>query len=164
MKSYSAPWGKLLIGLTAFSTLICVGVSVGVGLNVRSIPETEGVVRAAAALPMLVVVIAALFMVRGYVVTADEIVVQRPLWSSRFERARLQSAAIDPDALRGSIRLFGNGGLFSFTGWFRSPQLGRYRAYVTDPSRTVILRFADRIIVVSPSDPAAFVRDVTPRG
>jgi hypothetical protein len=163
VKSYAAPWGKLLVGLTAFSTLICVGVSIAVGLNARSGPETEGVMRMAAALPMLVVVVAALFTVRGYAVTADEIVVQRPLWSNRFERARLQSASVDPDALRGSIRLFGNGGLFSFTGWYRSPKLGRYRAYVTDPARTVILRFADRVIVVSPSDPAAFVRDVTPR-
>jgi hypothetical protein len=163
MKSYAAPWGKLLVGLTAFSTLICLGVSIAVGLNMRSIPETEDIVRAAAALPMLVVVVAALFMVRGYVVTADEIIVQRPLWSNHFERARLQSASVDPDALRGSIRLFGNGGLFSFTGWFRSPKLGRYRAYVTDPARCVILRFADRIIVVSPADPAAFVRDLTPR-
>ncbi len=77
MKNYAAPWGKLLIGLTAFSTLICVGVSVAVGLNARSGPEAEGVMRAAAALPMLLVVVAALFMVRGYVVTADEIVVQR---------------------------------------------------------------------------------------
>lgn len=162
MKNYAAPWGKLLIGLTAFSTLICVGVSVAVGLNARSGPEAEGVMRAAAALPMLLVVVAALFMVRGYVVTADEIVVQRPLWSNRFERSRLQSVTLDPDALRGSIRLFGNGGMFSFTGLFRSPKLGRYRAYVTDPARTVILRFADRVVVVSPSDPAAFVRDLTP--
>ncbi len=69
---------------------------------------------------------------------------------------------LDPDALRGSIRLFGNGGMFSFTGLFRSPKLGRYRAYVTDPARTVTLRFADRVVVVSPSDPAAFVRDLTP--
>jgi hypothetical protein len=120
--------------------------------------------RAAAALPLVVVVGAALFMVRGYVVTADEILVQRPLWSTRFERSRLQSATIDPDALRSSIRLFGNGGLFSFTGVFRSPKLGRYRAYVTDPARCVILRFADRVVVISPADPAAFVRDVsTPR-
>jgi hypothetical protein len=59
--------------------------------------------------------------------------------------------------------LFGNGGLFSFTGVFRSPKLGRYRAYVTDPARTVILRFAERIAVVSPEDPDAFVRDVSPR-
>jgi len=111
---------------------------------------------------VLVVVISALFTIRGYTITADEILVQRLLWSTRFERARLQSASVDPEALRGSIRLFGNGGLFSFSGWFRSPKLGRYRAFVTDPARTVILRFADRVVVMSPSDPDAFARDVMP--
>jgi len=163
VKNYPAPWSKLLVGTTAFGTLVCVGVSVAVALNAKNEPGVEGTMTAAAVLPMLIVVIAALFMVRGYVVTADEILVQRLLWSTRMERARLQSASIDREALRGSIRLFGNGGLFVFSGWFRSPKLGRYRAFVTDPARTVILRFADRTAVVSPSDPEAFVRDVMPR-
>jgi hypothetical protein len=163
MKHHAAPWGKLLVGMTAFSTLVCVGVSVAIALNPAEGPGVERITRAAAILPMLILVIALFFMVRGYIVTADEIIVQRLLWSTRFERTKLQSATIEPDALRGSIRLFGNGGLFSFTGVFRSPKLGRYRAYVTDPARTVILRFADRIAVVSPADPDAFVRDVSPR-
>jgi hypothetical protein len=163
MKHHAAPWGKLLVGMTAFSTLVCVGVSVAIALNPAEGPGVERITRAAAILPMLILVIALFFMVRGYIVTADEIIVQRLLWSTRFERTKLQSASIEPDALRGSIRLFGNGGLFSFTGVFRSPKLGRYRAYVTDPARTVILRFADRIAVVSPADPDAFVRDVSPR-
>jgi hypothetical protein len=132
-------------------------------MNARTASEAAISMKVAALLPMLVVAISVLFMVRGYVVTADEILVQRPLWNTRFERARLQSAEIDPSALRSSIRIFGNGGLFSFTGLFRSPKLGRYRAYVTDPARTVILRFADRVVVVSPADPDAFVRDVSPR-
>jgi len=162
MKEYAAPWGRLLVGMTAFSTLVCVGVSVAIALNPAEGPGVERISRGAAILPMLVLVIALFFMVRGYVVTADEILVRRLLWNTRFERSRLQSASIEPDALRGSIRLFGNGGLFSFTGLFRSPKLGRYRAYVTDPARTVILRFADRIVVMSPEDPNAFVRDVSP--
>jgi PH (Pleckstrin Homology) domain-containing protein len=163
MKTYSAPWSKLLAGTTAFGTLVCVGAAVAVALNAKNEPGREAIVTAAAILPMFVVVISALFTIRGYTITADEILVQRLLWPTRFERARLQSASVDPEALRGSIRLFGNGGLFSFSGWFRSPKLGRYRAFVTDPARTVILRFADRIVVISPSDPDAFARDVTPR-
>ena len=162
MKQYAAPWGKLLFGVTVFAVAICVGVSIAVTIAARAEGEFATAVKLAILLPIIVVAISALFMVRGYAVTADEILVRRPLWSTRFERARLQSAAIDPEALRGSIRLFGNGGLFSFTGVFRSPKLGRYRAYVTDPRRSVILRFADRVVVISPADPQAFVRDVTP--
>jgi hypothetical protein len=164
MRRHRAPWGKLLIGITVFATSICVGVSIAIGLNASRGPEAEGVMRAAAALPLLIVIAAAFFTVRGYVVTPDEICVQRLLWSTRFARARLQSAAVDPEALRGSIRLFGNGGLFSFTGLFRSKRLGRYRAFITDPARTVVLRFTDRVVVVSPADPEAFVRDVSSHG
>ena len=163
MKTYPAPWSKLLVGMTAFGTLVCVGTSVAIALNAKNEPGKEAIITAAAIFPMLVVVIAAFFTVRGYVVTADEILVQRLFWPTRLERARLQSAAVDPGALHRSIRLFGNGGLFAFAGWFLSPKLGRYRAFVTDPGRTVVLRFADRIVVVSPSDPDAFVRDVAPR-
>ena len=162
MKTYPAPWSKLLMGTTAMGTLVCVGAAVAVALNAKNEPGKEAIITAAAVLPVLVVVISALFTIRGYTITADEILVQRLLWSTRFERARLQSASVDPEALRGSIRLFGNGGLFSFSGWFRSPKLGRYRAFVTDPARTVILRFADRVVVMSPSDPDAFARDVMP--
>lgn len=162
MKTYPAPWSKLLVGTTAMGTLVCVGVAVAVALNAKNAPGKEAIITAAAVLPMLVVVVSALFTIRGYAVSADEILVQRLLWSTRFERARLQSASVDPEALHRSIRLFGNGGLFSFSGWFLGPKLGRYRAFVTDPARTVVLRFADRVVVMSPSDPGAFVRDVTP--
>ena len=101
MKTYPAPWGKLLIGLSALSTLICVGVSVVMLATADRGPDDPRVIRAAAVLPVLIVAVAALFSVRGYEVTPDEIVVQRPLRSNRFERARLQSVAIDPEALRG---------------------------------------------------------------
>ncbi|HEU4929170.1 MAG TPA: PH domain-containing protein [Candidatus Krumholzibacteria bacterium] len=163
MKHYAAPWSTLLTGTTAFATLVCLGVAIAVAVAARNDPDAAKFAPLLALLPMVVVIVAVLFMVRGYVVTADEILVRRLLWSTRFERARLQSAARDPESMRGSIRLFGNGGLFSFTGLFRSPKLGRYRAYVTDPARAVVLRFADRVVVVSPHDPDAFVRDTSPR-
>ena len=56
-----------------------------------------------------------------------------------------------------SIRLFGNAGCFSVIGWFWNRKLGRYRAFVMDPKRAVVLRFADYVLVVSPDQPAKFV-------
>lgn len=58
------------------------------------------------------------------------------------------------------LRLCGNGGLFSFSGWFRNRALGVYRAFVTDPHRTVVLRYPRRPIVLSPSSPEEFVHDI----
>ena len=64
--------------------------------------------------------------------------------------------------MRRSIREFANGGLFSYTGGFHNSVLGSYRAFVTDHARTVVLRFpdraaGDRVVVLSPDDPEAFV-------
>ena len=56
-------------------------------------------------------------MIRGYTVAANAVLVHRPFWT-RACRGGLESAAFDPKAMRRSIRLCGNGGLFSFTGWF----------------------------------------------
>ena len=65
-----------------------------------------------------------------------------------------------PLDMKGSIRLCGNGGIFSFTGLYRSRALGRYRAFVNDLNRTVVLRFANRTAVVSPDDPHVFAEAV----
>jgi PH (Pleckstrin Homology) domain-containing protein len=72
----------------------------------------------------------------------------------------LRSAQFEPDAMRQSIRTFGSGGLFSFTGCYRNKALGAYRAFVTDPHRTVVLHFPTRTVVVSPSAPEEFVHDI----
>jgi Bacterial PH domain len=50
--------------------------------------------------------------------------------------------------------------LFSFTGWFYSKALGAYRAFVTDPHKAVVLHFDRRNVVLSPSAPEDFARDI----
>jgi hypothetical protein len=57
-----------------------------------------------------------------------------------------------------SLRTWGNGGAFAITGRFRNARLGAYRAYVTDTSRTVVLRFRSETVVISPDDPQRFTQ------
>jgi hypothetical protein len=59
-----------------------------------------------------------------------------------------------------SLRTCGNGGAFSFTGWYWSKSLGFYRAFVTDLNSTVVLRFGKRTVVLSPEDPEDFVSEM----
>ncbi len=99
-------------------------------------------------------------MVRGYVLIDRALIIERTGWENRLDLSRLISAEVDPDALRGSLRLFGNGGFFSFTGWFRNKKLGVYRAYATDTKRTVVLRFSDKTVVITPDDPQKFVAEI----
>ena len=108
---------------------------------------------------LALVVACALFIVRGYTVTPDAILVHRLLWTTRLPLAGLQSAQFEPNAMRWSIRTFGNGGFFSFSGFYRNKLLGAYRAFVTDRNRTVVLRYSGRTVVVSPSSPEEFAHE-----
>jgi hypothetical protein len=111
-------------------------------------------------LPPLVAFGAALFVVRGYEVGAGELRVERLLWATRVDLSGLLRAVSDPSAMRGSLRIFGNGGLYAVTGLFQNGTLGRYRAFVTDQKRAVVLFLPERTIVLSPEDPGAFLEQL----
>lgn len=55
--------------------------------------------------------------------------------------------------MKGSIRVFGNGGFFAFTGFYWSRTIGWYRAYVMDPKQSVVLRLKRRQFSVPPDHP-----------
>ena len=154
MKTYKAPWSTSLIAISSFTTLVCAGIAIGIILS------DHGARSWVALGPVAIIVGCALFMSRGYTVTPTAILVHRLLWTTRLPLTGLQSAQFEPDAMRGSIRTFGNGGLFSFSGFFRNKALGAYRAFVTDLHRTVVLRFRSRTVVVSPSAPEEFIHDI----
>jgi hypothetical protein len=98
-----------------------------------------------------------LFMVTGYAVDGTELYVGRLLWSTRIPLETLSRVWIEPAVCKGSIRVFGNGGLFSFTGLFYSKRLGRYRLFATDISRSVVLILPARVVVITPAEPEAFI-------
>lgn len=138
-------WGVVLVSVMAFVAVLFFGekqlawkVGVLVLLLATSIP----------------------FTIRGYSVDDHEIGIRRLFWTTRIKRDGLTGAEVIPDAMRGSLRTCGNGGLFSFTGWYWSKKLRAYRAYVTHRHNTVVLRFPNRTIVVSPDDPERFAEDL----
>jgi hypothetical protein len=157
----AAPWSDFLKGISIVVTLLLLGVSWLVALTVPA--HALPVLRTAAiALPLLILLAAVPFVVRGYELRDGALYVQRLCWTTRVALGGLREAATDPEAGASSIRLFGNGGLFSFSGWFRNAKLGRYRAFVTDWQRAVVLRAAECTVVLSPADPAGFVRALQP--
>ena len=156
----AAPWATSLKVVSTFGTLVIAGAGVAL---LRSVPretrvpfaETFGTLLSA--VPLLILLGALLFVVKGYELEAGVLRVRRLLWSTPVPLDGLERAWHDPSAMRRSIRLFGNGGLYSITGLFRNPALGRYRAFVTDPAKAVVLRFPARVVVLSPASPDAFV-------
>src|SRR5690242_17896949 len=135
MKHYKAPWSRSLISMSAFGTIVCVGIAVSM------IWSDHRILSWTALLPLAIICGSALFIIRGYSVAPAAILVHRLFWTTRLPLASLQSAQFEPNAMRRSLRTFGNGGLLSFTGFYRNRSLGAYRAFVTDPHRTVVLRF-----------------------
>jgi hypothetical protein len=98
------------------------------------------------------------FMVRGYTLTESQLQVRRLGWSTRLPLAGLAAVSGEPQGLRGSLRLFGNGGLFGISGWFWNRRIGRFRAYATDPERAVLLRYRDGTrVMVTPHDVQQFI-------
>ncbi len=159
MKTFSAPWSRLLKLMSVPATVICVVIVIegavhgGWRMPVKAFLFSE-------VLPFAVMGGAALFMVRGYAITPDAILVKRLFWDTRLPRAGLESATFSPEAVRGSIRTWGNGGFYSFTGMFWNRELGNYRSFVTDHARIVVLRYEGRTVVVSPGEPEEFVLEL----
>ena len=159
IRHYTAPWSTSLRVMSTATTLLCVGISVvarwqGAGEHL------PGPLQWLAFLPLVILFSTALFTIRGYAITPDSILVDRLLWSTALPRVGLESAEVDPDAMRGSLRTFGNGGAFSFTGFYYNKRLGSYRAYVTDPRQAVVLRYPNRRVVLSPAHAEDFVHDL----
>ena len=161
MQSFrAAPWSRALKVMSFASLILLSAVAFFVG---RTVPAAlhGGLDRRLIQLLVLATpAIAVLFVVAGYDLDERGLRVRRLLWSSRFSLAGIERAWHDPRAMKGSLRVFGNGGMFSITGLFQSRQLGRYRAFVTDPSRAVVLVRGQSTLVLSPEDPEAFLRQL----
>jgi hypothetical protein len=160
----AAPWSKSLKLMSAFSTAVLVVVGIAA---YRAIPMVSGVahmVGLGIALTLVLSLIGgALFIVTGYAIDERGLHIERPLFATRIALDGLERIWSDPRACQGSLRVFGNGGLFSFTGLFRNPTLGNYRLFGTDLSRAVVLALPRRKVVITPADPDAFIALVRQR-
>jgi hypothetical protein len=156
---YDAPWGFSLKLLTITSTSILLGISL-IGLYYYA-GNGEVWLFAMVILPLVIVVSSAFFIIRGYEISDGKLFVRRLIWDTEISLEKLHDVKVNPHAMKRSIRIFGNGGLFCFSGLFRNKQLGYYRAYATDPKSAVVLKLADKVVVVTPDNPTAFVAQIT---
>jgi hypothetical protein len=149
---FSAPWSTsvlvityAVLGLMAAIAMVC---------HQQTPPEMRWLATGIFAAMILVTLP---FSVRGYVVTPEALWIERWGWRHAIPLSDVVSVTADPEALRGSLRLFASGGLFGFFGIFWSRRLGMFRAYCPAPKRSVLLKLRQRTVVVSPENPEAFV-------
>ena len=148
---FSAPWSTRLSAITAVGTAALLGSAYGLvdnGLWVGG-------------LALVALWLACLAgHVRGYSVEGQRLHIDRLAYGHVIDLSTLQSATVAPGLFRGALRV-GNGGLFSFSGWFLSRSHGWFRAVATDSrERCVLLTFESGRWAVSPDDPLGFVDTV----
>ena len=160
MNHYKAPWSWTLIVVSITFTIVLLAIGLSNWNNIAELQiSTFGFWLAL--LPLALIVTAALFVIRGYSITHDSILIHRLFWNTRLSRKDMQSVSIEPNALRGTIRTFGNGGLYSFTGWYHNTRLGSFQAFATDSIRTVVLRYENKTIVLTPDNQDTFVQELS---
>jgi hypothetical protein len=96
-------------------------------------------------------------MVRGFGLTKNQLIVKRPLWNNTFK--------LDPGAKAYqkklssiTIRTFGNGGAFSGSGYFWNKEIGKFRAFITDPSDGVWIETPEKTLLITPDNPDEFLK------
>jgi hypothetical protein len=156
---FDAPWARSVRLLSVGSVVVLLLLML-IGLLLG--PRQSWVWRlATVGAPLAILCGGLLFMVRGYVLTDSHIEVRRLRWATLLPLAGLDAVTGEPQGLRGSLRLFGNGGLFAISGWFWNRRIGRFRAYATDPQRAVLLRYRDGAkVVLTPHDVQHFIVQV----
>lgn len=154
---FGAPWAAVLKVTSAFFTVLLLGIGLFFLQTVASDPRTPPSMKLLALPFSLMWFACLLFTIRGYTLRRGRLHVHRLLWDTVIDLADLREATVDPHAMDGSIRLFGNGGAFSFSGLFSNRRLGAYRAFATDPGRAVVLRFPKKTFVVTPDRPDEFL-------
>ena len=160
MTLHSAPWSASLWVVSLLSVAILLLVCGSIAALVPAwpwggLPRLLGIY-----LPLVILLGSALFVIRGYEFDSTELRIQRLLWVTTIPLGGLERAWYDPTSLFRSLRLFGNGGLFSISGLFWNRNLGRYRAFATHPKRAVVLDFGNRKVVVTPEDPERFLKEL----
>lgn len=154
-RDYQAPWGTM-VRVGTWATLALLGAIAAMGFLIGPRHQLAWRLVMIGA-PLLLVASTLPFAIRGYTLTSRNLVIRRLGFDTALALDDLRVVRGVADDVRGSLRLWGNGGLFAITGWFWNRRLGRFRMFATDLSRAVLLEFARRKVLVTPHDPQAFI-------
>ncbi|NVN92786.1 MAG: hypothetical protein HXX11_19620 [Desulfuromonadales bacterium] len=153
-----APWSRTLKLVSAFATIILMIAGSAVYGKITLITGFPHVLGLGIGLIFpAILIFSLLYMVTGYAVEGNVLHVERLFWSTHVSLEGLSRVWSDPVVCKGSIRIFGNGGLYSFSGLYRNKALGNYRLFATDFTRATVLVLAQRTVVVTPSSPQVFI-------
>ena len=156
--SWSVPLTLRMVATMFLSPFIAVGIFVTtrVYFNLPLVVDF-----AIASIPLLLAGTFLLRAIRGFVAARDAVFIKHLLWTSCEPLAGLVSAEVDSEAMNDAERVRSRPGGLGTAGWYWSARFGRFRGYITNRQRLVVLRLERGVIVLSPDDPDAFVRHLS---
>lgn len=99
----------------------------------------------------------------GYEISESNVVVHRLFGNVSIPVPEITIArAATAEDLRGTMRIWGSGGVFGYYGLFRTSKLGNCTWYVTDRGKCVILRTQLKTFVISPDEVEGFLSALSP--
>jgi len=159
-----APAGLRVRLTTLLSAVVGGLVAVGLAVLMLRDPHVPGLVLAlVAVVPAVLALYWLAARIDCYRLVGSELRIEFRFRTVRFSLAGLTDATPDREAMRRSVKIFGNEGLGAISGRFRSKRLGAFRAYLSDSDRAVVLRWPDRCLVISPEQHSYFVEAVRKR-
>jgi hypothetical protein len=95
---------------------------------------------------------------KSYSVSSGELRIFRSAGDKVFPLDRLTEVRrVEPREMKGTIRLWGNGGLFGYYGKMKNDALGTHALYATRRGNYVLLTIGGKRIVLTPDEPDAMV-------
>jgi hypothetical protein len=98
------------------------------------------------------------FRIRSFEISSGNLVIYIG-WSHKvYSLSGLQDVHVEEKPFAGARKEMGVGGVWSVSGRFNNPRFGRFYSYASDMSRGVLLSWADKKVLVTPSDAEAFMQ------
>jgi len=144
-KQFTAPWDTKLKVITTTACALL--------LFLALFFQARWINKPYAPLFILPVILTMVYSIRGYSLRDGKLFIHRLGWSNSYDLSTLTRMEVNPHAMVGSMRMFGIGGMFSYSGFFRNTMLGAYRAYATNVANSMVLEFGGKRIVITPDSP-----------
>src|SRR5258708_30521515 len=152
MRFRVAPWATLLIVASAGSCAVLLAVALAAAQVIPRLGVAHWVGLAVAWIPITVLVGALFFIVTDYELDHRSLAVRRLLWWTRIDLTGLTRVFREPAGFKGSWRVFGNGGVFSFIGILLNQTLGTYPLFVTHSNPLLVMSLSWQALLVHPVD------------
>ena len=163
---FKAPWSPLLSVITVFTIVLLTVCFIGSPFIIFVEGGRQALLPIVLSWTVTIGFLVWVFrtqFIQNYVLSGDRLIIERFGSNTEFSLTNLESVQEDPTAMDW-IYAMPNGGLFAFAGKkCRNRKLGVFEVYATDKKRSVVLRFPNHVLVVTPDDPAVFIEAIKSR-